>query len=312
MTSIQPYAIDISTWRADENFGLAYPEGARPKRAVYSPDWPIPGIKPNWRYLFKLSARPYPEQYWAEVIAYHVGLDLGVQVPPAFAAYDSCQGQCGALIEWFYEDRKEMFYAAGDAFQRIIPDFDRDLGTQHNFVDAVKISETLLGVEPLAEFARMLIFDALIGNSDRHQDNWGFIIRTDADAKDGFTLSFSPWFDNGTSMGHERFARKFNAWGEREYINYISKGRHHLRASRNSETRLTHLDSIRMMTENAPSVAESVQTTLQKLDLKRLQAYLEQLAALETLEGGRLSRDRVRFIYRLFEYRVALVGDILK
>lgn len=42
---------------------------------------------------------------------------------------------------------------------------------------------------------KMLIFDALIGNSDRHQSNWAYIV----DERTRL-LSFSPLYDNGSSL----------------------------------------------------------------------------------------------------------------
>lgn len=58
---------------------------------------------------FRRSKRSYPDQFWGEVVAYRVGCLLGLQVPPAFAAWNSRTGRCAALIEWFYYDNNEAF-----------------------------------------------------------------------------------------------------------------------------------------------------------------------------------------------------------
>jgi hypothetical protein len=53
-------------------------------------------------------------------------------------------------------------------------------------------------------WAKALTFDALIGNTDRHQDNWGIIITRQTEAPNKIKkMRISPVFDNGTSMGHE-------------------------------------------------------------------------------------------------------------
>src|SRR5215467_5980582 len=50
-------------------------------------------------------------------------------------------------------------------------------------------------------WAGVLAFDALIGNTDRHPENWGFLKRIYAAQPPGW--SFAPIFDNGTSLGYE-------------------------------------------------------------------------------------------------------------
>ncbi len=101
--------IDVATWTEDEEFAR-YPEGARAKTACFPPAGPLPDyIKPRRRYLFKRSREAFPEQFWAEIAAYHIGGLLEVEVPPAYPAVNSSSGQCAALIEWFYEDGKTRF-----------------------------------------------------------------------------------------------------------------------------------------------------------------------------------------------------------
>lgn len=73
-----------------------------------------------------------------------------------------------------------------------------------------------------------LLFDALIGNTDRHQDNWGLIFtRTEQVAR----CRLAPLFDNGTSLGHERFTDRVSRWTAADYDHYISKGTHQLKWS---------------------------------------------------------------------------------
>lgn len=126
---IQSEVIDVSAWPIDPEHET-YPEGAREKRAIFPPE-PLPYsfLIAGRRYLFKLSDERYPEQFWAEVIAYHVGDMLGIAVPPAYAAYDGARGKCGAIIEWFFVDGEHDFVAGGNFLQRLMPGYDRKVGT---------------------------------------------------------------------------------------------------------------------------------------------------------------------------------------
>lgn len=67
-----------------------------------------------------------------------------------------------------------------------------------------------------------LLFDALIGNTDRHHDNWGLLWST------AHCVRMAPVFDNGTSLGHEIYPNKMPAFRDVRYVSrYISRGRHH-------------------------------------------------------------------------------------
>ena len=224
--------VDVVHWRADDEFAV-YPEGARDKSLLYSPDpAPYTFLMSNHRYLFKHAFNRYPDQFWAEIIAYCIGCLLGVAVPPVFAAWDSDTDVCGALIEWFLNypgELEERYVAGGDIMTSMIRVYDRKRGRQHNF-EAIKRFLTvverrgLLQVDWLGWWCETLLFDALIGNTDRHQDNWGLLRMTDGKVR------MAPVFDNGTSLGHEIFPAKMSGFTDPERLNrYIERGTHHMR-----------------------------------------------------------------------------------
>ena len=234
---IQATAFDVADWEVDAEFGV-FPQGARAKDAVFAPappsDLALVGGK---RYLFKRSKRSYPDQFWGEVIAYRVGCLMGLQVPPAFAAFNSRTGYSAALIEWFYRDGAELFMLGGDFMQMVREGFDRDKGTQHNLQDVELLMRLLARTKALSQNWRQwwvdgLFFDALIGNSDRHQDNWGLIF--DAVGREPPNMPpcrLAPLFDNGTSLGHERFPERVGGWTDSRLDQYINKGTHHIKSS---------------------------------------------------------------------------------
>ncbi|MBT9499077.1 MAG: HipA domain-containing protein [Zoogloea sp.] len=224
---------NVNGWEEDE-FGV-FPQGARAKGAYLTPgDVPEAVLRPGWRYLFKQSRKCYPEQFWAEIVAYRIGCLMGIKVPPAFAAIEGSSGACGALIEWFYDEGSDIFIWAGEFLQRMFPDFDREKGTTHT-MHGNEILLRAMAVLAKAEdrsfrenwrqwWVDALLFDALIGNTDRHQDNWGFIFRNNPPA-----ITLAPMFDNGTSLGHERHAEQFSKWRARDVDKYIAGGKHQVR-----------------------------------------------------------------------------------
>ena len=241
---IQATAFDVASWEVDAEFGV-FPQGARAKDAVFAPDpQPEPVIIPKHRYLFKRSRHCYPDQFWAEVVAYRIGCLLGVEVPPAFAAWNSNTGTCAALIEWFYADGQETFMWGGEFLQKMRPEFDRERGSLHNVKDNTWLMRAMATTKLFHTDWRQwwvdaLLFDALIGNTDRHQDNWGFVFRPDC-------FRLSPLFDNGTSLGHERLIDKVERWSDSDINRYIGKGSHHLKWSMDEQPPINgHLNLLR-------------------------------------------------------------------
>ncbi|MCP9337619.1 hypothetical protein [Stutzerimonas xanthomarina] len=317
---VQKSIIEIAHWPEDAEFSAAYPEGARPKRTVFSPGDPDElFILSDWRHMFKRSDKKYPEQYWAEIIAYQVAMLLSVNAPPCFAAIDSSRSQCGALSPWFYEEGDESFYSAGNFFHKWVPDFDRDKGTQHNIIDADTFNNRVLGRNQIYEFWSMMLFDSLIGNTDRHQDNWGHLLKAVPLSKsvarrrqEKFDVKwrFAPWFDNGTSLGHELLPAKFTKWDDGALDRYILRGKHHLRYTRDSGERIGHINCFALV-EKKSDVKLLLSKKLKGFDIGRLATILDQLVALPAPDGANLTSERAEFILRLTRRRAELLTEKL-
>jgi len=316
----QKTIIDIADWPEDAEFSAAYPEGARPKRTVFSPAEPNQCfILSDWRHMFKRSDRKYPEQYWAEIIAYQVAVLLHVNAPPCYAAFDSSKNQSGALSPWFYKEGDESFYSAGNFFHKRIPDFDRDKGTQHNIVDADAFNNRVLGRNQIFEFWGMMLFDSLIGNTDRHQDNWGHLLKAVPLSKsvarrrqEKFDVKwrFAPWFDNGTSLGHELLPTKFTKWNNEALDRYILRGKHHLRYTKNSGERIGHLNCFDLL-EKKSDVKLLLSKKLKGFDSRQLETALDGLVALPAPDGANLTPERADFVLRLTRRRAELLTEKL-
>lgn len=226
-------AFDITHWERDFDYPV-FPQGARAKWAVLPPAKQlIYPLTAGRRQLFKYSLPRYPTEFWSEVVAYHAGDHLGINVPLAYPAFDTTTGHVGALIEWFYEDGVERFFPAGDFFQQEIPGYDRKRGTQHNLITAMAIRDGLSRIATVdpnwyVNWAEMLFLDALTGNGDRHQDNWGIVVsRPVGQALRQIVLA--PAFDNGSSLGREYSDDRVAQFDADWIARYIDRGRHHVR-----------------------------------------------------------------------------------
>ena len=310
--------VEVSRWTPDEEFPI-FPVGARSKELKYCvsdcPDYLLPGH----RYLFKHSWHRYPDQFWAEIIAYRIGRMLGLCVPPSFVAYDSSTNIAGSLTEWFvgYEDSPyQKYVAGGDFMQALDEEFDRDKGTRHGF-DKVGLLSLVLGRRSFTVnlrsdwrkyWSECLLFDALIGNTDRHQDNWGVLFEP-MSGDEKRRAAFTPYFDNGTSLGHEiqpeRQQRMLEDPAHME--RYIRRGRHHMRSTIGAP-RIQHLHFLKECGLDQPQVVKRLVELLNFSD-DDVSKALDDLANVRV--SVPLTAERICFVKSLIKFRRKLIRDNL-
>lgn len=326
----QTVVIDAG-WTPMDYAGL-YPKGARDKDRYVSPAPPplIKQIKGHWPYLFKRAFARYPWQFWVEIIAYRLSEIIGINVPPAFLGRVDPVGDAndarpayGALIEWFYNPGRDRYIEGVDIMQDSIPEFDRKKGTQHNLTDILehKIFRSIPNIYQY--WAEVLTFDTLIGNVDRHQENWGVIrtphqiqitVKNATLTKGSARVSFklmtrcSPAFDNGTALGHEILESKIADYQGERLMRYLThrRARHHMNWSYPPQPGEEDLDFYEFVTKYAqtyPQTRSAIENMLNFTEdevvaaLAPLVTLSENERALATEE--RLTEKRIRFIGRL-------------
>lgn len=335
--------IDIASWEKDPDYA-PYPEGSRSKYGVISPKSPeFDFLVPKHRYLFKHSNSNFPEQFWAEVVAYIVGKHMGVQVPPAYAAVNSTNGECAALIEWFYgpalnyipagkrnwfvramtwafsldnptgagdKDSAIRYVPGGQYMVRLIPNYDLVKGRQHNFRTIIRMANAL-GVgkkvlDGIIHWARVFAFDALIGNTDRHQDNWGVIWYGIGPQQ--VVPEFAPAFDNGTALGHEILEENLSKFNEPEKLSrYINRGTHHVRWRVADRNRCQHFALIERLLKEFSFTRSEIKKVL-SIDFDELESDLRELCKFEL--PVRFSVERCNFVLSLLKARHEILVGI--
>lgn len=305
----QHSVFDVSDWEYDSEFGK-FPQGARAKDAFFAPNVTTDSVLVGGkRYLFKRSRKVYADQFWTEVIAYRFGCLLGLEVPPAFAAFNSLTGHSGAIIEWFYIDGREAFQSGGDILQATVQkDIERKKGANHNLKSNTFLCRAMSQNHLLAQgwqqwWVDALLFDALIGNRDRHQDNWGFV----ASGPQTPLFRFAPLFDNGTSQGHELSLEKVQRWLVADFERYIRKGTHHLQWSLDDPPpRRGHSELLSLAFQEWPGTKETASMRLSPLEIEDFRLAIEDLPILKSPSDSfvHLSTARLDFLLKLIEMRL--------
>ena len=195
--------------------------------------------------------------------------------------------------------------------QRLIENYDRDKGRKHNLQTIILLSKTLTRIKRLNSswieyWGLCLCYDAVIGNTDRHQENWGIL--WDEDTK---KARFSPYFDNGTSLGHEIFPIKFPEFrGNSDMLDgYIRRGRHQMRWALDDDVRLPLIQGVVDYAKEYPSVTPSLIDSLAWSE-DELEQSLTQLVSFD-IESP-LTKDRASFVFFLARHRRALLTELLE
>lgn len=275
--------VDVTRWPLGHEF-TPYPEGTRSKSELFCPsDITQPFLIPEHRYLYKKtiqrkSRNPavagyiHYEQFWVEVVAYHLGRVLGVPVPPAFVACrilpDTGELEYACLFEWYYGYPDAPFarvLRGGELMTQSVDGYDREKGRQHNFGTIESIFSQLPVQGWFEQWVRMLVFDALIGNTDRHQENWEVVQHLDPNTS-WVELLFplqhlSPAFDNGTAMGYE--VTPENVAKQMQNIGgYIAKGTHHMKWQMDDEKQQGHFELLQRLVAHSPAALPEMEPLL--------------------------------------------------
>lgn len=161
-----PDFINISHWNLQQWYNTG---GTRAKKYLHNPD-------DNKTYYFKKSIDKYPFEFWSEIIAYELGKQAGFDV----LKYDVAifHDEIGCVSQSMINNDEEELIEIGkylQAFDNTFSPEDRKLRNQYTF-QLIDGALQIFKLEHFIDkFLEVLVFDALIGNSDRHQENWAFI-----------------------------------------------------------------------------------------------------------------------------------------
>ncbi len=312
--------IVIDKWRKDERYDI-YTVGSRAKDAYFSPKEPKDKcIKPDWRYLFKLSRTTrtveFPWQFWCEIIAYRFGSVIGVKVPPAHIGlsktYNEGVDTYAALIEWFYDENKDIYVTGEQIMVGLIEDFDTDKGRKHNFKTIRNFSENI--ERGLNCWASILTFDTLIGNTDRHQENWGLILE-DArlNPKGDGILYLSPAFDNGTALCYEILEEKLDEFDDAKLKRYLThkKAKHHMNWSLGLYRQLNFYEFMKIFTVDFPQIKPIIARHL-SFTYEQVEEVLSPLVEAVSDPEYKLTRKRLDLILKLIFERKRILEETLE
>ena len=171
------------------------------------------------RCVFK-AARTGTGEDWAEVVAAEAAALLGLPHARYFLAKSG--GRRGVVTPSFLGEDEQLVHGnevLAGRFASYDPDAPHYQQKQHTLGKVVEaVSESALPErgpelpERVTEapdlFVGYLMLDVWIGNTDRHDLNWGFVQRVAPGAADGDLTYLAPTFDHASSLGRELTPQK--------------------------------------------------------------------------------------------------------
>ncbi|HEY4206942.1 MAG TPA: hypothetical protein VGM31_09020 [Puia sp.] len=293
--------------------------GTRAKKYLQGPDGRF--------YYFKRSqykqataakaGKDFKYEFWNEFIAYEVGSMIGFNMLRYDIAID---GEImGCISESMINTENQELIEGVKYLQAYLPEFD-PFKKEHKTWYTFDVIEKALEFGRLSKFLEnvleLIVLDALIGNGDRHQENWAFIgtrrlfsdvyptiippqrpsqiaivkllkHREEKIKATGQELppsfyttihTFAPIYDSGSSLGRELLPEKIDQLlnSESELSSYINKGTSEIHWN---DKKLSHFQLIRTLldTPHKEKLVIILEKVVQKFDEQRVKDYIEKV-----------------------------------
>lgn len=180
---------DISHWNEQSWFNTG---GTRNKKVYLNPS---DGELYYFKQSFKKGQRDYKHEFWSEIIAAEVGKLLGFDVLDYHIALRD--KVVGCISKSMIGEGEELVEGGKylQAYDNTFNPEDVKLRHQYSLNLIVEALFTFEKENHFKELAETIVFDAIIGNSDRHQENWA-IINTPSTLSEGLAH-----FEKGLESG---------------------------------------------------------------------------------------------------------------
>jgi HipA-like C-terminal domain len=238
------------------------------------------------RWLFK-EVRPNTGEHWAEKVAAELAVLL--QVPAAKVELAECLGRRGCAVQSFItERRREVLVHGNELLAGAVTGYDmtkRFRQSDHTLANIIRAVESVFDLGPsrmeaAEQLCGYLTLDALIGNTDRHHENWGLILTVMAWDK-GYRQVMphvAPSFDHASSLGRELLdEERERRLKEQTVRRYIKKARGGIFGKVSDKHGLSPLEVVLRAREYYPALFLRWWQRLAELDELRMRQIVEQV-----------------------------------
>ena len=331
--------IDVSRWEKVVHY---HTMGTRNKSILTS-------LQGDVFYFKKSLLKPnkdYRYEFWSEIIASQIGHSLGFDVVLYNVAY--FKNEIGCISKSIIDINNEELIEGYRYIVEKYPDFQDNFRKGHSFQKIIGALKKLGLNHCIQSVIKMIIFDAIIGNADRHSENWAVVISNKKlkevisiveklpqfqkwifqfklflRTKGRVTMSkvhknfkkqfynFSPLYDNGSSLGRELGSKKIDELMNRddEFRKFINKGKPDIRWNNRN---LNHFELVRTLNIDYPKEVGDIITEIRnkynKKILENIVNGIDKKTPKQFLEY-KIPQKRKEFIIKYIDSRIKILID---
>lgn len=246
-------------------------------------------------WLFK-DARDNTGEDWAEKVVAEVARIA--EIPAATVELAEFQGRRGCACLSFTPSNAETLIHGNEILAGHVLGYDpkkkfhQSQHTLENIVEALRrmFPDPARHNGVLADLGSYLVLDALVGNTDRHHENWGILTR--AKALEGgaieMTMQVAPSFDHASSLGRELLddgRRQFLAQGR--VPTYVRRGHGAIFRSTTDRRGMNPLSLVETGVKSHPSCFVPALQRLKGIQLARLQSTVDDVPVVRMTEPAK-------------------------
>ena len=259
------------------------------------------------RWLFK-HPRPNSGEHWAEKIAEQVANLL--EIPHCEVEFAVSDGARGSASKSFLIGEEALIHG-NEILEIIESDYDAGARFRHSdhTLDAVlhsldAISESTEYAEAAKlQFAEYVMLDAIIGNTDRHHQNWGIVGILEEDEWFG---PLAPSYDHASSLGRELLDRARDRHLSDGVERYAERGRGGIYWNQDDRRAPSPLRLAIMAAERYPDIFVPA--------LKKLDGISESdiIQVANRVPEDWMSESAIRFAIALMRYNLAKLREVVR
>ena len=267
-----------------------------------------PGPEKETEWLFKYP-RPNTGEHWSEKIAAEVAAVL--EIPHAGVELAVYSENKGSVTRSFAENGRELVHG-NQMFEWKVRGYDpgkKFRQSRHTLANIWKVLDRVFVTpegkrDAKVRLAKYVVLDAVIGNTDRHHENWGMLRIWEGN---GWKGRVAPSFDHASCLGRELLdSRRSRLLREGRVGVYAENGRGAVYWSEDERRGPSPLELTRRAAQDYADLFRPGLVKLERLDLKTIN---NQVNRVPTDWMSPTARD---FAVELMRYNVEQLLEIFR
>ena len=210
------------------------------------------------------------------------------------------------LGKYFYKGKEKIVCACEDFTdeEHVLYEFenlalstnpDKKIETELNdIMEVINENKMINNKEAKEKFWEMFIVDSLIGNTDRYNDNWGFLLN-----KKTGQITFSPIYDCGSCLNPMLEDKELKSMNEIELKNLAINC---YSCIKENGKKINYMSYIKQM--KSKDCNNAVKRIFKNINIAKINSFID--------EVENISNERKEFYKRIIKYRYDILQNVYK